>query len=84
MSIIIIKEQDFKVSTLLSDTTEFVPHGDSICLHLINRTVSVKAEYQGLSAGGSGLDSYQFSFVQKAQNIFQFLCKPLVYSRLRR
>jgi hypothetical protein len=27
------------------------------------------------------LDSYQFVFAQKAQNIFQFLCKPLVYSR---
>jgi chromosomal replication initiation ATPase DnaA len=30
------------------------------------------------------LDSYQFSFAQKAQNIFQFLCKPLLYRRLRR
>jgi hypothetical protein len=29
MSIIIIKEQVFKVSTLLSDTTEFIPHGKS-------------------------------------------------------
>jgi 3-hydroxybutyryl-CoA dehydrogenase len=30
------------------------------------------------------LDSYQFSFAQKAQNTFQFLCKPLVYRRLPR
>jgi len=28
------------------------------------------------------LDSYQFDFTQKAQNIFQFLCKPLVCGRL--
>jgi len=28
------------------------------------------------------LDSYQFHFAQKAQNLFQFLCKSVVYRRL--
>ena len=30
------------------------------------------------------LDSYQFSFAQKAQNIFRLLCKPLAYGCLQR
>jgi hypothetical protein len=55
MSIIIFEEQVFKISTLLSNTTKLIPHGDSTRLRLINRTVSVKAEYQGLSARGGKL-----------------------------
>jgi len=68
---IIIKEQVFKVSTLLSDTTEFILHGDSMCLRLINRTVSVKAEYQGLSAGGSGLGNRMILFLHPNVPLFQ-------------
>ena len=81
MSIIIIKERVFKVSTLLSDTTEFIPHGDSMCLRLINRTVSVKAEYQGLSADGSGLGNRMILFLQPNVPLFQHSIIPWQWHR---